>query len=76
MTNCRADVAVQAGHAYGVLKLVVSESTGLRFFEIRNLHASNESTGPWSDNSKELSDNPAVRHCSLLAQQALRLACG
>ena len=53
---------MQAGHAYGILGIFVSPSTGLRFLKIRNPHATNEWTGPWSDNSRELSENPAVRH--------------
>ena len=47
-----------SGHAYGVLGLYKSRSTGLRFVKIRNPHATNEWKGPWSDDSQEIKDNP------------------
>ena len=49
-----------AQHAYGILGLYKSASTGLRFVKIRNPHACNEWQGPWSDNSREVKDHPLV----------------
>jgi hypothetical protein len=55
-----------AGHAYGILGLYKSRSTGLRFVKIRNPHATNEWKGPWSDVSEELRLNPQVlRECDI-----------
>ena len=48
------------GHAYGILGLYKSKSTGKRFVKIRNPHATNEWQGPWSDNSAELRAHPRV----------------
>jgi hypothetical protein len=49
-----------SGHAYGILGMFISKSTGKKFLKIRNPHAGNEWQGPWSDNSKEIQNNPLV----------------
>jgi hypothetical protein len=49
-----------SGHAYGILGLYSSQSTGKKFLKIRNPHAGNEWQGPWSDESKEIKTYPAV----------------